>query len=546
MKDTIYINGTIITVDDSNQEVDSVVVSRGRIIFAGKKAEAMKYKKSSTSIIDLEGKTMLPGFIDPHSHFIMAAMISGFAILSSPPLDTIKSIEDIIQRLKDTIKDKKIKPGNPVVGWGFDESLLKNKRVPTKADLDKVSKEHPVYIVHQSGHTGVASSLSLRIFNIDGETENPEGGRIGRISGSNEPNGILEETAHIEIVKKLMGKLKLTEIPRLLKSAAYLYASNGITTAQDGGMIKQTLGLAGLADKLGLFKQDIVGYYMVDKLEDFNRIAKSKRLGRYGKHFKLGGAKLLLDGSPQAKTAWLSKPYHIPPEGREPDYCGYPMHKDDNFVTAVYEESLKRNIQILTHTNGDQASEQYITCFENAKKKLGNRTDIRPVMIHAQTVRDDQLDRMKEINMIPSFFQFYTFFWGDWHINSVLGKERAYRISPVRSAIERNIPYTFHQDTPVLPPDMIFTLWTAVNRKTRTGEVIGPDQRVSIMEAIRAITINAAYQYFEEDSKGSITPGKRADLVILDKNPLKVNVDEIKNIKVLETIKDGRTIYSTQ
>ena len=169
--------------------------------------------------------------------------------------------------------------------------------------------------------------------------------------------------------------------------------------------------------------------------------------------------------------------------------------------------------------------------------------DTRPVMIHAQTVRDNQLDSMKPLNMIPSFLQAHTFFWGDWHIKSVLGKERAYRISPVRSAIERGITYTLHQDTPVIPPNMSFTLWTAVNRKTRTGEVIGPDQRITILEALKGVTINAACQYFEEDSKGSITRGKRADLVILDSNPIKIDADNLKELKVLETIKDGKTIY---
>ncbi|MCK5736816.1 MAG: amidohydrolase family protein, partial [Spirochaetaceae bacterium] len=268
-----------------------------------------------------------------------------------------------------------------------------------------------------------------------------------------------------------------------------------------------------------------------------------KKMNRYKNGFRMGGAKFLLDGSPQAKTAWLSKPYHIPPEGRDADYCGYPMQEDNDFIFSVYEECLKRDMQILTHTNGDQASQQLLDNYEKAKEASGSTADTRPVMIHAQTVRDDQLDRMKPLNMIPSFFQAHTFFWGDWHINSVLGKERAYRISPVRSAIERGITYTLHQDTPVVPPNMPFTLWTAVNRKTRTGEVIGPDQRITILEALKGVTINAAYQYFEEDSKGSITVGKRADLVILDKNPMNVDPDDLKDLKVLETIKDGKTIY---
>jgi predicted amidohydrolase YtcJ len=544
VKDSIYINGDIVTIDDGRPEAEAVVVRKGRIVFAGTNDEALKYRKSGSRVIDLEGKTMLPGFIDPHSHFLMVSMMSDFLSLSSPPIDSIESIEDIILRMKNHIRDKKLKPGSPVVGWGFDESLLKEGRKLTKKDLDRVSTEHLVFAVHQSGHIGVANTAILEKFNITSETENPEGGVIGRMPGSREPDGILEEKAEMSILMKLFPKPTPGSFGRSFRKGVRKYAQYGITTVQDGGTNKITIALAKTAAAFRLLKLDVVGYYMIQTPKDLEKLDKIKKMNRYRNGFRMGGAKFLLDGSPQAKTAWLSKPYHIPPEGRDADYCGYPMQEDEKFVYRVYEECLKRDMQILTHTNGDQASQQLLDNFEKAKKATGSTADTRPVMIHAQTVREDQLDRMKALNMIPSFFQAHTFFWGDWHINSVLGKERAYRISPVRSAINRGITYTLHQDTPVVPPNMPFTLWTAVNRKTRTGEVIGPDQRVTVMEALKGITINAAYQYFEEDSKGSITPGKRADLVILDKNPLKIDPDELKDLKVLETIKDGRTVYS--
>ncbi len=545
MKDRIYINGKIVTIDDSLPEAEAVVVKKGRIIFTGNNDEAMKYKTARSHVIDLEGKTMLPGFIDPHSHFLMASMMSDFISLSSPPIDTVESIEDIITKMKNRIRKKKIKPGTPVVGWGFDESLLKEGRKLTKADLDRVSTEHLVFAVHQSGHIGVANSAVLEKFNITAETVNPEGGVIGRMPGSREPDGVLEEKAEMNILLKMFPKPSPGSIVRSFREGTKKYAQYGITTVQDGGTNKATLALAKLAGAFRLLKLDVVGYYMIQEPKDLEKLDDIKMMNRYKNGFRMGGAKFLLDGSPQAKTAWLSKPYHIPPEGRDADYCGYPMQEDKAFVARVYEECLKRDMQILTHTNGDQASQQLLDIFEKAKKTSGSTADTRPVMIHAQTVREDQLDRMKPLNMIPSFFQAHTFFWGDWHINSVLGKERAYRISPVRSAINRGITYTLHQDTPVVPPNMPFTLWTAVNMKTRSGEIIGPDQRITVLEALKGITINAAYQYFEEDSKGSITPGKRADLVILDRNPLEIDPDELKDLKVLETIKDGRTIYST-
>jgi predicted amidohydrolase YtcJ len=589
MQQKIYINGDIVTVDDRRPAAEAVVVREGRILYVGDTETALGYqnlqsgddrsgstqsqtqtqtqtrKAAETEIIDLQGRTMLPGFIDPHSHYLMAASTANYAALSSPPIGNVESIDDIIRLLKAEIQAKRIPAGKMVFGWGYDESLLKEGRVPTNRELDQVSTTHPVYIIHQSGHKGVGNSLLLRQFGIDESAKDPEGGHIGRYPGTTMPNGTLEEKSSMAVMMTELANPNQETLLRSLQAGGELYARNGITTAQDGAMQRASVALAEMAGKTGLLKIDLVGYLLISSLDDFkavdNFISKTAgnigetaagivtdfpgtaKTGPYRDHFRIGGAKLLLDGSPQAKTAWLSKPYFIPPPGENASYRGYPFYEKDEFVTAVYEECLRRKMQILTHANGDQASEQLITCFAGARRSTGISTDIRPVMIHAQTVREDQLDRMKELGIIPSFFQSHTYFWGDWHLNSVLGEERGMRISPVQSAIRRKMVYTMHQDTPVVPPNMIFTLWTAVNRRTRSGRIIGADQRISPIEAIRGITINGARQYFEEDSKGSITPGKRADLVILDKNPLKTAADAIRDIQVMETIKDGETIY---
>ncbi|MGV6806402.1 MAG: amidohydrolase, partial [bacterium] len=261
----------------------------------------------------------------------------------------------------------------------------------------------------------------------------------------------------------------------------------------------------------------------------------------YSDHFRIGGMKLFLDGSPQGKTAWLSHPYHIPPEGKGADYRGYPTSTDEA-LAEHFAAAYERGVPVLAHTNGDAAAEQLINAVTAANDKYGQE-DRRTVMIHAQTVRDDQLDRMKLEGMVPSFFVAHTFFWGDWHRDSVLGPERAARISPLKSALDRDIVFTTHTDTPVVPANFLHLMWTAVNRETRSGETLGADQRVSALDALKSVTINAAWQYFEEESKGSITPGKRADMVILSDNPLKVDPSAIKAIQVVETIKDGETVY---
>ena len=251
-----------------------------------------------------------------------------------------------------------------------------------------------------------------------------------------------------------------------------------------------------------------------------------------------------LDGSPQGKTAWLTEPYYVPPEGQQADYRGYPAITDEEAI-ALVDKAFGNGWQILAHCNGDAAMDQFIMAIRAATEKYG-KADRRPVMIHAQTVREDQLDAMKELGIIPSFFGMHTYYWGDWHRDSVLGPERAARISPAASTLKRGMIYTQHHDAPVAMPNSIMILASQMNRTTRSGKVLGPEQRVSVMDALKSITINAAYQYFEEDSKGSLEPGKLADLVILDKNPLKAEPADIKDIKVIETIKEGISIYKAQ
>ncbi len=205
---------------------------------------------------------------------------------------------------------------------------------------------------------------------------------------------------------------------------------------------------------------------------------------------------------------------------------------------------MDENRQLLVHCNGDAASEQFLNAYEKAiaESSNPNKDNLRPVMIHCQTVRNDQLDRMAKLNMIPSIFVGHVYYWGDVHMRN-FGPERGHHISPVKDALDRGMVINFHQDTPITKPNMLHSVWAAVNRISRGGNVIGEDQKIGVYDALKAVTINAAYEYFEEDSKGSIKEGKRADLVILSDDPMAVDPTAIKDIQVLETIKDGKTIY---
>ena len=254
---------------------------------------------------------------------------------------------------------------------------------------------------------------------------------------------------------------------------------------------------------------------------------------RYDHRLKIGGYKIFLDGSPQGKTAWMKTPYQT---GSGND-AGYGTMRNEEVLFAA-KKAVENQMQLLAHCNGDAACEQYLCAAE----KTPGIAKIRPVMIHAQLLQPEQMDAVKNCGMIPSFFIGHVFYWGETHIQN-FGFARAEKISPAASALKKGILFTFHQDSPVTEPNMLETVWCAVNRITKTGKVLGTDEKIPVLEAIRAVTINAAYQYFEETEKGSLSPGKTADLVVLDQNPLKTAPEKINRISVVRTVKNGQTIF---
>jgi predicted amidohydrolase YtcJ len=289
----------------------------------------------------------------------------------------------------------------------------------------------------------------------------------------------------------------------------------------------------------GNLKLDVVSYVdylFLDKYMNTKWNSKS-----YDKHYRIGGVKLTLDGSPQGRTAWRTEPYLLAPHGATPDYLGYPAIESDEDVTAIYENAFKNNWQILTHANGDAAMDQMIRTMTKAAETHGN-VDRRSVLIHGQYVRDDQLDAFKDLGVIASLYPLHTFYWGDWH-QEIIGGDLGQKISPVKTALNKGLNITIHTDAPVALPNLMRVVWTAVERTSRSGKVIGPEERLTPYEALKAITDWSAYQHFEEATKGTLEAGKLADLVVLDKNPLKVNPSNIKDIQVVETIKEGQSVY---
>jgi predicted amidohydrolase YtcJ len=423
------------------------------------------------------------------------------------------------------------------MGLGYDDSLLSEQRHPTKDDLDAVSTEHPIYLIHVSAHLGAANSLALSLANINTETKDPPGGKIRRYQNSSEPNGVFEETAAYPLQQLAMSAYK--DPIGSVKSAMEIYAKNGITTAQDGASSKETIGLMQAADAQGKINLDIISYPIGQNglLKEIDTLS----FGSYTGRLKIGGIKLILDGSPQGKTAYLTEPYYKPPHSESDSYKGYPLIPQSE-VSKWVQEYAELKIPIMAHANGDAAADMLI----EAVKQANMNSDHRTIMIHAQTVREDQLDQMKELKIIPSYFSTHTFYWGDWHRDSVFGEERAMRISPTKSSLDRNMPFTVHNDAPVVPPDMIRLLWSTTNRKTRSGKVLGEEQKISIYAALEAMTINAAYQHFEDDIKGTIEVGKQADLVVLSEDPLSIHPEKLLNLKVVATYSKGTEIFNAK
>ena len=427
-----------------------------------------------------------------------------------------------------------------IIGFGYDDAQLAEQRHPTANDLDAISTEYPVLVIHQSGHLAVMNHKALEMSGFTAETPDPKGGIIRRVEGSQEPSGVLEEMAFFKPVFGIFATLDQEANEKLALAGLDAYIRFGFTTVQEGRATAANVETWQKLARDGALMIDVAAYPDVQSQMDYVKEVGVQE--DYTDRFRVAGVKISLDGSPQGKTAWLTEPYVVPPAGKSADYRGYPAFADEAEAVALIDSAYAYDWQVLAHCNGDAASDGFIRAIRLATEKHG-KGDRRPVMIHAQTVREDQLDSMKDLGIIPSYFGMHTFYWGDWHRDETLGKERAYRISPTQSTLERDMIFTEHHDAPVALPSSIMILHTAVNRTSRSGDVIGPDQRVSPYIALKSITDWAAYQYFEEDEKGTIEEGKLADFVILDKNPLKIEPAEIINIQVLETLKEGDNVY---
>lgn len=541
----LFINGQVVTVEDSLGTVESLEVANGRILALGSNREVQHYRGAQTQVIDLQGKALLPGFFDAHSHLSGVAIHAVAANLMSAPDGPVTNIADLQRVLRDYLARSSIaRDHGLVLGVNYDDSQLAEQRHPTREELDAVSTEFPVIAVHQSWHLGVYNSQALAMTGIDAQSVNPEGGVIDRGADGQTPNGVLEENAHFFALFKLLPKFSDAQYGAALKAGEALYTANGFTTVQDGRTDPATLNRLAAMAREAAFDVDVVAYPDLTTVAPDSLIYGPWQMRDYVNNFRIGGVKLSFDGSPQGKTVWFRQPYHHPPANRGDDYVGYGAFTDAE-ARAWLEFAYRNNWQVLAHANGDAAIDQLLDAVARARR-AHPREARRTVLIHGQYLREDQLEPLHRLDIFPALYPMHTFYWGDWHRDSVAGPARAVNISPTGWLVARGMKFSIHSDAPVTFPDSMRVMHSAINRTTRAGFVIGEEHRLSVMNAIKAMTLWPAYQHFEEREKGSLKVGKRADFVILDRNPLTEEADDIETIRVLETIKAGRTIYRAQ
>ncbi len=547
--DLILHGGEIVTVAESAESIDvqpeAVAVKDGTIVFVGSRQEALdRWRGPDTDVRDLRGRALLPGFVDAHGHLGGIGLQATIANLLAAPDGDVTGLDSLKDKLRAWAGSPVGADSEWIVGFGYDDAMLAEGRHPTRDDLDEVSTDRPVLAIHQSFHLGAVNSLGLKRLGYSAATPDPEGGVIRRRElvvppSHGEPDGVLEEKAFTPAADLALEGLPERARLLLFVTGAAAAASFGFTTVQEGGTT--LANLKALRDTAAAvpFAVDVVAYVKAGEAISSELDDPIGVSDEYVDGVRAAGVKLVLDGSPQGRTAWLTEPYLTPPAGKPEDYLGYPAEPDDAVVAKQVGTAVERGWQVLAHVNGDAAIDQFLWAVEAAGP--GRRPT---VAIHAQTAREDQVEAFARLGIVPSFFSMHTYYWGDWYRKTVLGEQRAADISPARWALDWGLRYTSHHDAPVALPNSIAVLSSQVTRRTRTDEVVlGPQQRVSALEAVRAITLNAAHQYGEQDRKGSIGVGKLADLVILSANPLTVDPEAIRDIEVVETIKAGTTIH---
>ncbi|WP_277679927.1 amidohydrolase [Gracilibacillus dipsosauri] len=541
----LFINANVITLDNENRIAGSVAVAEGRIIGIWEKNEPPEGEISiteKTNVVDLKGATLLPGFIDTHNHILMYGTMRNMLNCSTPPNETIEDIKTLIA------EQARITPtGEWIVGFGYDDTLLAEKRHPTLKDIDLVSPNHPVMLIHTSGHLAVANTVALELAGLSDDTKDPQkGGHYGRDSNG-KLNGVLYESAAQMPVRMKMPVKTEKEMLEDLEFAAKQYLAQGITTNSDAAvstLAELEVHTKAAASGINPMRTHLMlMHHLLRKGEAFGEFTnemldeeikkKSNGLAR------LDSAKMFQDGSIQGLTGALRKPYY-----NNPDVYGELMFTQEDLEQEVL-DLHQRGFRVTTHGNGDRAIGSIIDAYENALKK-NPRNNHKHRIEHLQSATSEDIAKMAQLGIAGSFFINHVYYWGDRHEQIFLGPERARRISPLKDAVDNDVLFTLHSDCPVTPISPLFSVCAAVNRKTSSGKILGPEQRIDVITALKSMTIYGAKLIMDEENVGSIEIGKCADFVVLEEDPISVEPDRIKDIKIQATYIEGQIVYDAK
>ncbi len=564
---TLYTGGDILTMQGKTPYyVEALAEKNGTIALTGKLGEVRKHYPDA-KVVDLNGSTLMPGFFDPHGHLFLTTLSVAYLDLSAPPIGKVDSIAKLQEVLKNYIETRHPKPGEWIIGMNYDDTLLKEKRHPTRKDLDAVSTENPIFLLHISSHLAAVNSKAIAQAGLSDASQDPKGGRFRR-DAEGHLSGVVEEGAGMmPFMRKIPQPSAEVAKKYLQRTLKEKFVKEGITTVQEAGTLTPPLWklLQSMADAREL-PMDVICYPSADFVEMLRQYKKDKS---YHNRLRMGGLKIILDGSIQGYTAYLSKPYFSLPKAfksepsrckagvasdlfldangthiqkhQKPGYVGEPNYTQKE-LDALVAKALQHRWHLLVHCNGDAATEMYLKAMKKGLA-VSPQKDHRSTIIHAQVISEAQLDRVRALGVYLSMFPGHIYYWGDRHAKLFLGPRRAQRLDPLQSVLKRGINLTIHADAPVTPTRILDVVQFAVDRTTTGGEVLGETQQIGVYEALKAVTINAARQHFEEKQKGTLEAGKVADMVILSQNPLKTEKKHIRDIRVLETIKAGKTIY---
>jgi len=445
-----------------------------------------------------------------------------------------------------------LKPGDWIIGYGYDRSNLVEGRELNIDDLDPAFPDNPIMLIHSSNHGAVLNTAAFKAVGYNENTPTPAGGIIARKPGTNIPYGLIMETAFLPILTNA-PKPSERELLDTLDEAQKIYTRAGVTTVQEGATAAKDLRVLRKGADEGLLYLDVVSLPLfleipelaTDFAPDFVGGPADipdeavKAFGAYRNRLKLQGIKFIVDGSPQGKTAFWTQPLLTPGPDGQPDWRGQPVIPPETIhktMAAVHAKGL----QVFCHANGDAAIDLAIDGMRATGVKAAD--DRRTVIVHSQCMRPDQLDPYVELGFTPSFFAAHTFYWGDEHLAN-LGPQRADFISPMASAFAKGLRCSNHTDFSVTPMEPMRIMWASMVRTSKKGVVLGADERIDNWQALKALTTEAAWQIFEEKTKGSLEVGKLADMVILDANPLTAAPEALLDIAVLETFKEGKSVY---